>query len=337
MELQPKHIRAPELYGNDWLNGDPVLIRDHEGQVLLLDFWDYTSISCLRSLDYLRDWQRKYRDFGLTIVGVHTPEFRFARDGDLVRRAVRDARITYPVVLDNDQIVWSAYAVHAWPTRCLIDRDGYLRFVQHGEGGYLEFERALQQLLSESGYRGDLPELTEPVREEDLPGAVCYRPTGGLHLGYLRSTIGNAEGIAAESTINYADPGLYLPERVYLTGKWNNQRECVRLAGDPAEAGSVTVLYDAAEVNVVLRPGPDQIGTVHIEQDGVPLPAGAAGKDIRGRKSSAVTVDMPRMYRIVKNKEFGNHLLRLTTNDTGLEVYAFSFTTSLIPVFSTSN
>ncbi len=337
MELQPKHIRAPELYGTEWLNGDPVLIRDHEGRVILLDFWDYTCTSCVRSMDYVRDWERKYREFGLVVVGVHTPEFRFARDPEILRRAVRDAQVTYPVVLDNDQIIWSAYAVHAWPTRCLIDRDGFLRFVQHGEGGYIEFERALQQLLGESGYRGDLPELTEPVREEDLPGAVCYRSTGELHLGYLRSAVGNAEGIAAESTIEYADPGLYLPERVYLTGKWNNQRECVRWAGDPGESGSVTVLYDATEVHVVLRPAPEQIGTVRIEQDGSPLAGNEAGKDVRDRKGAMVTVDMPRLYRIVRNKEFGNHLLRLTTNDAGMEVYAFSFTTSLIPVFSTSN
>lgn len=337
MELQPKHIRAPELCGSDWLNSGPILIREHSGHVVLLDFWDYTCISCIRALDYVRDWHRKYREFGVVIVGVHTPEFRFARDVERLRHAVRAAKIGYPVVLDNDAVVWSAFAVHAWPTRCLIDRDGYLRFVQHGEGGYIEFERALQLLLGEAGYHGELPALTEPKREEDLPGAACYRPTGKLYLGYLRSAVGNAEGIAAESTIQYDDPGLYIPERVYLAGKWFNERECVRFDGDKGEQGNLMLLYEAKEVSAVLQSVPGEACEVRVEQDGAPLVRGVAGKDVHPGAESIVLVDTPRLYRLVKNKEFGNHLLRLTTTSPRLKVFSFSFTTAAIPILSTSN
>jgi thiol-disulfide isomerase/thioredoxin len=337
MELEAKHIHAPELYGDFWFNSEPVSLRALHGQVVLLDFWDYSCVNCVRTLDYIRAWAAKYAPYGLVTVGVHTPEFRFARNPELLGRAIAEAGIAYPVVSDNEAIIWTAYAVRSWPTRCLVDKDGFIRFLQQGEGGYNEFERALQQLLNESGYRGEFPELTEPKRDEDRPGAVCHRPTGEIYLGYLRGTIGNPEGYSPESTAEYADPGYYLSERFYAGGKWLNGREALRFNGGETESGTLTLSYEAREVNAVMGSRSGRPCEVMITQDGAALTDDISGGDVLPHSGGRVRVDMPRMYRLVRNREFGPHQLRFTTTAQDLEVYTISFTTSVIPELVSKN
>ncbi|MGD1045393.1 MAG: redoxin domain-containing protein [Bacteroidota bacterium] len=339
MELEPKHIHAPELYGSFWLNSKPISLRDHSGEVVLVDFWDYTCVNCIRTLPYIQEWQKKYKAFGLTIVGVHTPEFEFAASPERVQKAIEKFKITYPVMLDNEAIIWNVYSIRYWPTRCLIDRDGYIRFVQHGEGGYVEFERALQQLLSEAGSHGELPALTVPFREEDHAGAVCFRPTSELYLGYLRGALGNTEGYNPESTLEYTDPGIYLPERIYATGKWMNERQCLRFDGSGGEDGAILLPYQAREVNAVMGSRDGSICEVAVQQNSQPLREEISGEDIIQfpKQLSSFFVDTPRMYMIVRNKEFGSHLLKLTTSNPNLEIYSFSFTTSVIPELISTN
>ncbi|RPI04941.1 MAG: hypothetical protein EHM64_08275 [Ignavibacteriae bacterium] len=339
MELEPKHIHAPELYANFWLNSEPVSLRDHDGEVFLIDFWDYTCVNCIRTLPYLQEWQRKYAAFGLTVVGVHTPEFEFGSSPERVENALKNFKITYPVMLDNDALIWNAYAIRHWPTRCLVDRDGYIRFVQHGEGGYVEFERAIQQLLSEAGIHGELPALTAPFREEDRAGAVCYRPTSELYLGYLRGALGNPEGYNPESTLEYTDPGIYLPERFYANGKWMNERQCLRFDGNEGEDGAILLPYQARDVNAVMGSRDGSLCEVTIQQNGQPLPGEISGEDIvrLPQKQTSIFVDIPRMYTVVHNKEFSSHLLKLMTSNPNLEIYSFSFTTSVIPELISTN
>ncbi|MCX6120182.1 MAG: redoxin domain-containing protein [Ignavibacteriales bacterium] len=339
MELEPKHIHAPELYGNFWLNSEPISLRDYSGEVVLIDFWDYTCVNCIRTLPYIQEWQKKYKTFGLTVVGVHTPEFEFGASQERVQKALENFKITYPVMLDNKAIIWNAYSVRYWPTRCLVDRDGYIRFVQHGEGGYVEFERAIQQLLSEAGSHGELPALTVPFREEDRTGAVCFRPTSELYLGYLRGALGNPEGYNPESTLEYTDPGIYLPERFYATGKWMNERQCLRFDGNEGENGGILFPYQAREVNAVMGSRDGSVCEVGVQQNSQPLRKEIAGEDIIlwSKQQSSLFVDVPRMYTIVRNKEFGSHLLKLITANPKLEVYSFSFTTSVIPELISTN
>jgi thiol-disulfide isomerase/thioredoxin len=304
MELEPKHIHAPELYGSFWLNSEPVSLRDFSGDVVLIDFWDYTCVNCIRTLPYIQEWQKKYKAFGLTIVGVHTPEFEFGASPERVQKALENFKITYPVMLDNNAIIWNAYSVRYWPTRCLVDRDGYIRFVQHGEGGYVEFERAIQQLLGESGRHGELPALTIPFREEDHAGAVCFRPTSEMFFGYLRGALGNPEGYNPESTLEYTDPGIYLPERFYATGKWMNERQCLRFDGSEGEDGAILLPYQAREVNAVMGSRDGSLCEVVVQQNGQPLPKNISGEDIvhLPPHQSSLLVDMPRMYTVVRNK-----------------------------------
>jgi thiol-disulfide isomerase/thioredoxin len=339
MELQPKHIHAPQLYGNHWMNSEPISLREHVGEVVLVDFWDYTSINCIRTFPYIQEWQHKYKELGLIVVGVHTPEFEFARSFERVQKAVNHFNMTYPVMLDNDALIWNAFGVRAWPTRCLIDRDGYIRFIQHGAGDYMEFERAIQQLLIEAGSHGELPSLTPPLCDEDQVNAICYHPTSELFFGYLRGALGNTEGYNPESTIEYTDPGIYLPERFYATGKWKNERQCLRFDGNAGEDGAILLPYQAREVHAVMGSKNGSLCEVTIQQNGAPLSKEIRGEDIVGLPASLTSlfVDIPRMYQLVRNKEFGDHILKLGTSNPNLEIYTFSFTTSVIPELISTN
>jgi hypothetical protein len=306
-------------------------MRSLLGRVVLLDFWDYSCLNCVRSLDYIKEWSRKYDPFGLVTIGVHTPEFQFAHDPEVLTKAIIHAGIKYPIVADNDAIVWTAYAVRSWPTRFLVDRDGYIRFVQHGEGGYGEFERALQQLLSESGYRGEFPALMEPVRAEDEPGSVCYRPTGEIYFGYLRGTIGNPEGHNPESTVDYGDPEYYIAERFYAVGKWFNGREAMRFAGEQGEQGAVLFHYEGRSAHAVLASRSGRPCELQILQDGIPVKFERSGGDPARRKNGGLLVDEPRLYGLVRNHEYGAHMIKLITANPDLEIFTATFTTSVIP------
>jgi thiol-disulfide isomerase/thioredoxin len=336
--FESKHIHAPALYGNQWLNGAPISLHDLDGEVALIDFWDYTRINCIQAMPYLQEWHKKYRAMGLVMVGVHTPEFHFATDVLRVQQAVERFHIPYPVMLDNDALAWTAYEVRQLPSRFLIDKDGFIRFAQHGEGSYWEFERALQQLLAETGYRNELPELMLPIRDEDRAGAVCYRPTGEMKLGYLRGALGNTEGDSPESTIEYKDPKIYFPERLYAVGKWMNERECLRYDGEGDDLGSIIALYEANEVNVVMGSRDGSVCEVKLEQDQKPIEHSFCGDDVHTVAGNAiVSVDIPRMYQLVNNKQFSHHLLTLTASNPNLEIYAFSFTTCAIPELIPTN
>ena len=337
MELLPKHIHAAELYGDFWYNSDPVSLRALRGYVVLLDFWDYTSVYCARTLPYVQEWHRKYREFGLVVIGVHTPRFQFGKKPEEVEQAIRERGIEYPVVMDNEALIWTAYASRDWPTKFLIDKDGFIRYRHQGEGAYEQLERAIQMLLSEAGVRGELPELTEPFRDTDRSGAVCFRQTSEIQLGYLRGTIGNVEGFSPESTVGYTDPGVYLPERFYVHGSWRNQRECLQFQGN--EEGYVTFRYEALEVNAVLSAAENERSEFIVEQDDMMLNEENKGDDIllTAQGTSVLTVTRPRMYSIIKNKEFGSHLVRLRTTSSQVSVYSFSFITSAIPELITKN
>ena len=229
MEILPQQFRAPELYGDYWYNSDPVPLSALRGYIILIVFWDYTNQSSIRALPYVQEWNRRYSDKGLIIIGVHTPEFPFGRDPMNVRAAIDKLSIHYPVVSDNDYIIWGAFRNQVWPTKYLIDKNGFIRYIHAGEGSYQNFEHALQSLLVEAGYHGDLPLVMDPVREEDRAGAVLNRATSEILAGWQRGTIGNIEGYAPESVIHYEDPEYYLEGRLYLSGDWLSRRDYVKL------------------------------------------------------------------------------------------------------------
>jgi thiol-disulfide isomerase/thioredoxin len=339
MELQDRHRRAPELFGDYWFNSEPISARALRGYVMLISFWDYTCVHCQRTLPYLNEWFRRYRNLGLVMVGVHTPEYRFGRNPEHVERAIRTAGIEYPVVMDNDALVWSAYACRDWPTKFLIDKDGFIRYVHSGEGQYQQFERAIQALLRDTGVYGELPALMTPLRDEDWPEAVCYRPTSEVHLGYLRGSLGNAEGYSPESTVEYSDPGLYVPGRFYAAGTWLSEKEFLRFNGQPSQPGSITLNYESLEVNAVLAIEKGKSCEIVVEQDGLPLTPENRGEDVQLLEggTSMVRVESPRMYNLVRNREFGGHTIRLQTDSPFAEIFSFTFVTSAVPELVSRN
>jgi len=333
MDIGTKTVRAPEIYGDFWFNSEPIALSALRGQVVLVDFWDYTSVNCIRTIPYLLEWDRRYRDYGLVLIGVHTPEFSLARSPEVVEHAIKRLGITYPVVTDNEYLIWGAFANRVWPAKYLIDRDGYIRYTHVGEGNYTATEHAIQALLVEAGYHGGLPFPMDPVRETDRPGAVCYRTTPEIYTGYVRGMIGNVEGFNLNSTIEYTDPKVYVDGRFYAHGRWFIDRDHVRYQGGPDGEGYLVLPYHAAEVNAVVKLEGLPRLQVGVDHDDHPLTPEVKGDDIsydlQGR--SFVDVDEPRMYNLVKNREFGPHTLRLMTRSNAFTIYSFTFVSCLIP------
>ena len=144
-------IFALELSGGQWLQGGPVSLNALRGKgVALIDFWDYTCVNCIRTLPYVVEWHRRYAQQGLTVVGVHAPEFSFARQSEFVLQAIKDFQIEYPVVLDNNYVIWRAYSNRFWPAKYVVDSTGRIRYYHYGEGGYRETEALIQALISDS-------------------------------------------------------------------------------------------------------------------------------------------------------------------------------------------
>jgi thiol-disulfide isomerase/thioredoxin len=301
--------------------------------VVLIDFWDYTCVNCIRTLPYVQAWHERYRDKGLTVIGVHTPEFTFAQYESNVARGVHDFGLTYPVVSDSNYEIWKLFACRCWPTKYLIDKDGYLRFAQFGEGSYGEFEVAIQELLREIEANVDLPAIMKPLREEDRPGACCYRTTPELYLGHRRGKIGNEGGFREDAIASYSwsgqpDEGLF-----YVTGEWASTAEYMEASGDGEHR--IILKYSARGVNLVMASPRASSRDVVLVQDGVPLTPRQATTDTRfraaaEREQSYVPVTSARMYTLVDNPEFGTHTLELIC-PTGLAAFAFTFTSCVDP------
>ncbi len=334
MILDRPLVRAPEFPHDGWINTpEPPTLRSLRGRAILIHFWDYTCINCLRTFPYLRAWHARYTALGLQLIGVHTPEFSFARERSQVEAAAGRLGIRWPVVLDNDQALWQAFANRAWPGLYLIDAQGYVRYRQVGEGAYRQLERGIQEVLSETHPELDLPEPVPPVRPEDAPGALCLPTTPEIHA----DAAGNLE-LPTRVPLMLSMPESRLERHFYLEGLWHWTGEGVTLAG---ERGRLALPYRAADVYAVLAPSPDSVSmalgldrplTVALEQDGAPLPQDHFGQDVFLDAGLArLRVDVPRLYHLVRNPDVRLRELTLAIQGPGLTVYAFSFGSCLAP------
>jgi thiol-disulfide isomerase/thioredoxin len=336
MRVEKGTVRAPEI-GHAWLNSAPLSFRQLRGRVVLVDFWDYTCVNCIRTLPYLQAWHERYRDKGLTVIGVHTPEFTFAQYESNVERGIREFGLTYPVVIDGNCEIWKAFANRYWPTKYLLDKDGYLRYAHFGEGGYTECEQVIQELLHELDPKLDLPPIMDPVREEDHAGAVCYRPTSELYLGHARGRIGNEGGFKEDQIANYSFTDELEENVFYANGRWASTAEYFEAVEEGPHI--LRLKYEAAAVNLVMASPRSQSSEVVILQDGKPLTPEQSTRDSHFRQDkgameqSFLTVDSARMYFLVDNHEFGVHELELRCSP-GLAAFAFTFTSCVDPVAS---
>lgn len=316
-------VRAPEFpRGLTWLNGAPQQLRGLAGKPVLVDFWTYSCVNCQRTLPYLKHWYERYHDLGLTIIGVHSPEFTFEKDEGNVQRALKDAGIPYPVVLDNDYAVWRLYANRAWPHSYLISKDGVIVYDHVGEGGYAETEMAIQKALMETGVK-KLPGIAHDVA---ATGAACYRTTPETYLGYLRGHYGNEEEFLPEAEEAFTDRGEHEDDTPYLHGHFTIAGEYVehtKALAVPSEY--LTLKYSAFGVNLVMEAS-DKTKVV-VELDGLPLSDDMCGPDVdRGRDGiTTVSVGAARMYRLVKAATYHRGTLTLRMTSPGLRMYAFTF------------
>ena len=325
MRLDPKTVHAPEI-GPAWLNSPPLLLRNLRGRVVLLDFWDFTCVNCIRTLPYVREWHRRYEPLGLTTIGIHAPEFYFGQSPEILEQALAEFDIAYPVMLDNDYAIWKQFANKYWPSKYLIDPDGYIRYFHAGEGAYQETELAIQELLRERDPRVTLPRPMDLLRPLDAPGALafCQPPTPELYLGHRRGRIANPEGFAEDRDHDYAlgaGPAEDLPE---LGGRWHSHPDCAATAG-PAK---LFLFYSAAEVNLVASPTQASgLAELIVRRNGEPVPAALRGPDLAVRPDgqTVLRLSRPRMYSLIRAAAFEQALLEIETAVPGVQCFAFTF------------
>ena len=305
---------APEFIGNQqWFNtpGDrPLTLAGLRGRVVLVDFWTYSCINCIRTLPYLKAWDARYRKGGLTIVGIHTPEFPFEREASNVEAAIEENGIRYPVAQDNDQATWNAYANQYWPAEYFIDARGRVRYAHFGEGEYEEKERVIRELLAEAG-------KTVKGKETHVHAiAPSNSPTTlETYLGAARAEH-FTNSMLSPGPHDFSAPATLPPNEFAYRGKW-------RIALDSATAGSDASLdfdFTARRVYLVLG-SPGQGRRVRVLLDGRPVAAADAGADVEG---GAVTVTGHRLYNLVDLPRAGHHVLTLEP-EAGVEGYAFTF------------
>jgi thiol-disulfide isomerase/thioredoxin len=315
-----KFSLSPELTGIvGYINADEgIKISDFKGKVVLIDFWTYTCINCIRTLPFLTAWDERYRDKGLVIIGVHTPEFEFEKNIENVKDAVNKYGIKYRVIQDNDYHTWRAFKNRYWPRKYLIDSEGYIRYDHIGEGGYAETEEKIQELLAEIGEDVDDMEVSEDE------GRFSFKLTPELYAGVdfnlpRGQNIGNKGGLRAGEVYDYSLPNELDSDVIYLKGRWKSNSDDLELVG---ELGSIVLIFNAEEVNIVA----DSIDRVSVDVliDDKIITNNQGGIDINFFNNNAfVTIDKPQLYNIVSGP-YGEYKLELKV-ENGFSFNAFTF------------
>lgn len=306
---------APEFVGiAQWLNTDkPLTIEEQKGKVVLVDIWTYTCINCLRTIPRINALYDKYKDQGLVVVGVHSPEFEFEKDADNVQSAINRFKIKYPVALDNDFATWNAYNNQYWPAKYLVDANGVIRYTHFGEGNYEETERMIQLLLKEAGQQ------VNSVIEADSDNIAYDKNSPETYLGSKRMLFLEPQGKAAIGTQNFTLIENPKNNRFSFGGQWT-------IANEYAAAGTnarITYNFNGEKVFMVLKKGTAVNGKIKVMLDGKVVNQSAAGTDV---KNGEVNVTEDRLYEIIDLKgQPQNKVLELQFLTPGVEAYTFTF------------
>ncbi|KFL49453.1 cytochrome C biogenesis protein [Burkholderia pyrrocinia] len=323
----PVEGTLPSLDGAvQWLNSPPLTAAGLRGKVVLVDFWTYSCINCLRTLPYTNAWARKYAPYGLVVIGVHAPEFAFERDIGNVKKAVHDLGIDYPVAIDNGYSIWRAFGNEYWPAHYFIDAQGRIRHHHFGEGEYAQSERAIQSLLAEAGH----PEaLNVPLGLAGAPakGALAAADTADVrspetYVGYARAEdFSSPGGVVRDAAHRYdapARPGL---NDWGLAGTWQVGAERASLA---APSGRIVYRFHARDLHLVLGPGANgQPVRFRVTLDGA-APGAAHGADVDAQGYGTVTGQ--RLYQLVRQPgAIADRTFAIEFLDPGVDAYAFTF------------
>ncbi|NIF82392.1 cytochrome c biogenesis protein DipZ [Comamonas sp. Tr-654] len=315
---------APPLNGaTQWLNSKPLGEQDLRGKVVLVDFWTYSCINCLRTLPYVKAWAEKYRDQGLVVIGVHAPEFAFERDIGNVSKAMKDLGISYPVAVDNQYAIWRAFRNQYWPAHYFIDATGRIRHHHFGEGGYAESERVIQQLLKEAGSTRSAMGLTQVDAEGvQLAANMDEVSSPETYLGYERAeNFASTPKAVHDRTTTYLEPQETRLNAWGLAGQWMVGAESATLAGT---SGRIVYRFKARDLHLVLSPGAGgKPVRFKVSVDGKP-PGDAHGVDVAADGSGTVTGQ--RLYQLVRQSgAVAERTFSIEFLDSGVSAYAFTF------------
>lgn len=311
-EALPNLGPAPDLVGiTNWINSEPLTLEALKGKVVIVDFWTYSCVNCVRTLPYLTDWHAKYKDDGLVIIGVHAPEFAFEEDPQNVMDAVERFGIEYPVAQDNQLETWRAFHNRFWPAKYFIDAEGNVRYTHFGEGEYEKSELVIQELLAEIGAETD--ENLTAVREPDY----VSDQTPELYIGYLRQTNFASPGqLVRDESSEYTFPDE-LPLHLFaVSGAWTFEEEFAEVEGAGAQ---LALHFFAKDVFLVLDSAQEATVTVEILSPDIEN----TSPDLN--TGNALTVDEARLYHLVALDEAVDGQLLLTFNDPGIQAFAFTF------------
>lgn len=307
--VDQNRIKAPEIIpGGAWFNSEPLTLSKLKGKVVVIDFWTYSCINCQRTLPYLREWNEKYKDKGLVIIGVHAPEFEFEKSEKNVSQAIKDFQLTYPIVQDNDFATWRAYSNRYWPAKYFIDKDGYVRYSHFGEGAYDESEKVIQDLLGEAGATDIFLEINNPTYQ-------VQTNTPEIYLGYGRiANFVSPESIRKDGLRAYSAPERLGNNEMAYTGNWNVMEEYA----NPQKGATLELNFDSKEVFLVMRTK-GAPAKVKVYVDGK---LQYFGMD---NKNGIVMVDKDTLYKLISLPDQAKHNLRLEFEDSNAELYAFTF------------
>jgi len=298
-ENSPDAPDAPELIqGGQWFNSPPLELSDLRGKVILIDFWTYTCINCIRTLPYLKDWHEKYKDDGLVIIGVHTPEFEFEKNPDNLKSAIADYGLTYSVMQDNDYATWRAYNNRFWPAKYLIDKNGKIQYTHFGEGKYDETEEMIQKLLREMGATIDKPIANVEYSVEAR--------TPELYLGLSRLSNFSSKETPELGKKRYSITSI-LPNTFAYSGIWTLSDEYA----NPDSKSSLLLNFNAKDVFLVMRTNDGKSGSLDVFLD--------------DKKVKTITISEDKLYDIVRLDKAGTHEIRLEFNSSNIEIFAFTF------------
>jgi len=306
-----------------WINSPSLTLASLHGKVVLIDFWTYSCINCLRTLPYIKAWNEKYKDSGLVIIGVHTPEFPFEKDESNVRKAVRDLGITNPVAMDNDYRIWRSFNNEYWPAHYFIDATGRIRYHHFGEGGYDESETWIRGLLEEANHKpipGGSTQIAATGAEAAADSGDVKSPE--TYVGYHR-----AENFASPGGFNQNEPQVYeAPANLKLNewalaGKWEDERQ---IATSLAPSSAIVYRFHARDLHLVL--GPSKTGKpirFRVTIDGK-APGADHGADTDADGYGTVTED--RLYQLIRQHGgIQDHTFRIEFLVPGVQAYSFTF------------
>jgi len=321
----PVEGTLPQLNGAvEWLNTAPLTAQQLKGKVVLVDFWTYSCINCLRSLPYTKAWAEKYRDQGLVVIGVHAPEFAFERDIGNVRKAVKDLGITFPVAIDNNYAIWRSFNNQYWPAHYFIDAKGQIRHHHFGEGDYAESEQVIQQLLEEAGHKDVATSVvsTDSATGVQQAGDLKEVASPETYLGYDRAeNFASPEPQAADAARHYTAPAKPALNQWGLSGNWLAQAEQVTLKQG---TGSIVYRFHARDLHLVLGPAKDgKPVRFRVTIDGQ-APGKDHGADTAADGSGTVTGQ--RLYQLVRQSgSIADRTFSIEFLDPGVQAYAFTF------------